>query len=374
MQLSDASKRRLTIAKELYSHGYFHSMKKSPSDAVLSILNFDYSVETALKAALLDANIPLRRGSKPKSFDELIDDLRGLYPDVAYTSEVLSLHKLRNDVQHHSVIPSHQEVTRHAITARSFFDEICLKAYDGNVTFADISLALFITSQVEKTILAEMEKALQDRRYQDSVFYAKQVVTYHVKLLRDNMKVPHGWHTPFLRHDLDRAGFRELGEFVEDIDKKLDWIINRLCLREYHDEINEFLKHFRYGLTKREAANQDTAERARNIAYDFITRTQDRITKPDIETPFIFDLLILDKCENECTVQIGLASVHKIIEAKLTLKEQNIEKSVQSISTQIGLQTTQVKGLEKGKTYNLFAWAKNDKERVGSKYLTFKIE
>ena len=377
MKLSDASKRRLTIAKESYSHGYVHSMKKSSSDAILSILNFDYCVETVVKAVLLAANIPLRKRGKPKSFDEVIKDLRKLYPNLGYTSEALSLHKLRNDVQHHSLIPSQQEVGRHVITARSFFDEVCLKAYDGSITFADISLALFITSEVEKTILVEMEKALQEGRHSDAVFYAKQAVAYHVRLLRDNMKVPHIWHTSFLSHHLGSSGvFGELGRFVEDTDKKLDWIIDRLCLREHHDEIDEFLGRFRYDLTKREAANQDAAERARNVGYDFITRTQDVISKPDLETPFVFDLLILDKRENEYTVQIGLASAAKINEARLTLKEKNVEKplSVQNISTQIGLQTVQVRDLEKEKAYNLFAWVKNEKGRVDEEYLTFQID
>lgn len=379
MKLSDASKRRLTIAKELYLHGYVHSTKRAPSDAILSILNFDYCVETLVKAVLLDANITLRKRGKPKSFDELIEDLRSLYPNLGYTSEALSLHKLRNDVQHHSLIPSQQEVGRHVITARSFLDEVCLKAYDGNITFAGISLALFITSEVEKTILAEMESALHEGRHSDTVFYAKQVVAYHVRLLRDNMKVPHGWHTPFLRHDLDRAGLRELGEFVEDTDKKLDWIVDRLCLREYYDEIHDFLGHFRYTrarLPKREIANQDAAERARNIAYDFTTYTQDLISKTDLETPFVFDLSILGKSESECSVQIGLASAVKIDEARLTLKEENVEKplSVQNISIQIGLQTVRMRGLVKGKTYTLVAWVKNEKGRHDQKWLTFQLD
>ena len=369
MNLSDASKRRLTIAKELYSHGYVHSMKKSSADAILSILNFDYCAETIVKAVLLDANVPLRKRGKPKSFDELIEDLRELFPNMGYTSEALSLHKLRNDVQHHSLIPSQQEVGRHAITARSFFDEVCLKAYDRSITFSDISLALFITSEVEKTVLAEMEKALQEGRQSDAVFYSKKVVAYHVKLLRSNMKVPYSWHSPLLTYDLSD----ELGRFIRDTDERLDWIIDRMCLQEYHDEVYGFLG-LPHRSIERESADQDAAEKARNITYDFLTSTQAMIRKPDLKTPFVFDLLILDKRENECSVQIGLSSAAKIVEAKLTLKEQNVEKSVQNISTQIGLQIAQVKDLEKGKTYRLFVRVENDKEGVDHSWLTFKMD
>jgi len=353
-------------------------MKRSLSDAILSILNFDYCVETLVKAVLLDTNIPLRKRGKPKSFDELIEDIRGLYPNLGYTPEALSLHKLRNDVQHQSQIPSQHDVERHVITARFFFDEVCLKVYDGSITFAHISLALFVTSEVENIILAEMEKALQDERFSDSVFYAKQAVAYHVRLLRHSMKVPHSWHSHSLHFDLDHAGLGKLGRFVEDTDEKLDWIVDRLCLREYYDEIVGFIgRGFRYefrlrGL-ERETANQDDGEKARTITYDFITRTQDLIHEPDLETPFVFDLLVSSKRDNECAVQVGLASAHKIIEAKLTLGGQNVEKSVQNISTQLGLQTVNVKDLEKGKKYDLIASVKTEKDYTDSEYLTFEM-
>ena len=220
MQLSDLSKRRLTIAKEMYLHGHAHASKKSPSDAILSILNFDYCIETILKTVLLDA-----KGSFPKYFEELIKELTGQYANIGYTSEALSLHKLRNDVQHHGQIPSQHEVERHAITVRSFFDEVCLKAYDGRITFADISLALFVSSEIERIILGEMEKAHNEGRFSDSVLYAKKAVAYHVELLRQAMNVPHAWHSFSLRLDLGRAGLGPVGEFAEDTDRKIDWIV-----------------------------------------------------------------------------------------------------------------------------------------------------
>jgi hypothetical protein len=133
----------------------------------------------------------------------------------------------------------------------------------------------------------------------------------------------------------------------------LDWIVDRLCLQDWYEEINEVLGYLQHGsryLTERQVADQDTAEKTRNVVYDFMISTQNLIHKPDLGSPFIFDLLILDKREIQITVQIGLASAHKIVEAKLTLKEQNVEKIVLNISGQIGLQNVQVKGLEKGKT------------------------
>lgn len=359
----------------MYSHGYAHSMKKSPSDSILSILNFDYCVETIVKAVLLDANIKLRERSRPKSFDELIKDLKNTCTNLGYLSEVLSLHKLRNDVQHHSLIPSKQEVARHVITVRSFFDEICSKVYEEAINFADISFALFIGSEAEKLMLAEMEKALQNERYSDSVYFAKQTVNYHVELLHDNMKVPHSWHSSTLHYHLGDSGvFRELGEFIEDTDKKLDWIVDRLCLREYHDEIYEFLGDSRNLLIEREVADRDMAERGRNITYDFITSTQDLIHKPDLDYPYIFDLTILDKSETGCSIQIGIADASKIVEASLELQENSVAKYTKNILTNIGLQTFKLQDLKKGRTYLLITRAKNENEETGHKFLNFKMD
>lgn len=386
MQVSDLTKRRLTIAKEMYSHGYVHAMKKSPSDAILSILNFDYCLETILKTALLDANVTLSRNvhgrTNPKSFDDLIDDLRRLYPNFGYTPEALSLHKLRNDVQHQGQIPSQHEVDRHVITVRSFFDELCLKAYDGTITFADVSLALFVSSEVEKIVLEHMEKAFGEGRFTDSVFYARRAVAYHVALLRNAMDVPQSFGY-FSLHDLNRAGLGAISKAIEETDNKIEWVIDRLCLREYYDDIISFMggsRMLRYGLrswdSERKEANQDEGEKARVIAYNFITRTQDLVRRPDAEDPFVFDLMILEMHDDECTVQIGLASKDRLVKAKLTLSKLAMsdgQETVQDISTQTGLQIVKLKGLAKGIDYSLVVSATTEKDGRNDEYLTFKL-
>jgi hypothetical protein len=357
----------------MYLHGHAHTMKKSPSDAILSILNFDYCMETILKTVLLDA-----KGSFPKYFEELIKEITGQYASIGYTSEALSLHKLRNDVQHHGQIPSQHEVDRHSITVRSFFDEVCLKAYDGKITFADISLALFVSSEVERIILDEMEKAHNKGRFSDSVYFAKAAVAYHGELLRHAMKVPHTWHSIYLRSNLKGRGLDDIGQFVEDTDNKIDWIVDRLTLREYYDDITDFIgSEFRYGLSfktlERKMANQDDSEKARSITYDFIIGTQDMIREPDLKYPEIFDLSILEKHDDEAVIQIGLATVRKLAEAKLTLTEGDVEKSVQSISTQTGLQIVNLKGLTKGAEYRLSVDLRTENDERNTEDLHFEM-
>ena len=151
-----------------------------------------------------------------------------------------------------------------------------------------------------------------------------------------------------------------------------------MALREYYGDIIDFIgSGFRYGLhfgrLERKTANQDDGEKARVITYDFITRTQGVVREPDLKIPLVFDLSISEKRDDEATVQIGLASAHKIAEAKLTLAKGDVEKSVQSISTQMGLQVVNIKGLTKGITYNLTVMVKTENDGGNAEYLTFVL-
>jgi len=393
MKLSNLSKRRLTIAKELWLHGYFHSMKKSLSDVILSILNFDFCTETVIKAVLIDSNVKLSRRKRGfKTFDDLISDLQSLFPNLKYLDEIVSLHKLRNDVQHQSVIPSEQEVSRHKITARLFFDEVCRNVYSGVISFDEVSLALFIKSEIEKFILKEMENAFQNSQYSDSVYYAKQAIIYHLLLLRANMGVPYTdplFHSPFTFSGFD--GLEEIGRFLENTSRCLNWIIDRLCLREYCDDICHLLD---VGTTsniywlrgrglKRKQATQNDVEQAKNLAYEFMISTQHLIKEPDLESPFIYDLTVKEGAsENEHVIQVGIISLPKITEAKLTIRniptKEEIEAGVKQVEKildipiEMGLHKIVIKDLEKGKRYSISVNVTNEKKKSDSSTLVFQ--
>ena len=180
----------LSIAKELYIQGNYHAQKKSLSDSMLAILNFDFAAETVLKAVILNSggSISRQKGGF-KTFDEILQDFGTLFPTI-YTGEVNNLHKLRNDVQHHANIPSEQEVARHKGTIELFFADVYLKAYNNSITYDSISLALFIDSENEKIILDKMEEEFAKANYPLAVYYAKKAALYHLLLLRSNMDVP----------------------------------------------------------------------------------------------------------------------------------------------------------------------------------------
>lgn len=192
-ELSPLIHRRIAIAKETYLHGVSQSDRQSNVAAILSILNFDYSVETLLKAVLLHKNFKLEyKSGQYRNFNELLDDLKTFYDNSAVIKEIELLHKLRNDIQHNAVTPSSEEVGRHKFSAKLFFDDICSSVYNNSITFDTISLAYFVDSKNEKIILDEMERALSQSRFTDALYYARTAVNYHINLLKEQMNLPRG--------------------------------------------------------------------------------------------------------------------------------------------------------------------------------------
>jgi len=392
LKLSVLSGRRLTIAKELYLHGYFHSMRRSISDLILSILNFDFCAETIVKTVLVDLGVKIdRQKGGFKTFEELISDLRRNFPSLNYVEEVVSLHKLRNDVQHHGNIPSEQEVSRHKTTVRLIFDEVCQKVYNSATSYDDISLALFIKSENEKIILKEMEKAFQNSSYSDSIYYCKQAAIYHVKLLRSSLGVPylHSFRNPFTFTEF--RDLQEVGRVLEETVERLNWTVDRLCLREHYDEINQLLggritsPYFDWyrGDIQRVQAIPNEVEQTRNLVYEFITSTQDLVGEQDLKSPFVFDLMV-KKAESseDYVIQVGFVSTSVIVEAKLTIRktaskdetDKNIalKEEVLGIPKESGLHIMPLKDLQRGRRYEVYCGVVNETGERDHIRLTFK--
>jgi len=395
LNLSAPSGRMLSIAKEIYIRGYFHSIKKSVSDSILSILNFDYAAETILNAVLLDKSIPIERktgGYRP--FDELMQEFKNAFPQINYVTEIISLHKLRNDVQYHCNIPSENEVSRHNTTIRLFFDEICQKVYANSISYSDISLALFIDSENEKSILKAMEEAYQRKDYADSIHYCKRAAVYHVMLLRASMDITDltNFDNPFWSSDF--GDFCKIGNTLEGIVKQVNWLTNKMCIREHYDEINKLLggllsnpyfNYYKGEIDERGQSSPDEAEHTRNLIYEFITSTQDLIKQNDLPVPFIFDLLLKKAgVEGNYDVQVGFVSTLEIKSAEIkvvkTLSNEDIQNKVPrkeeviGVSKNKGINVVCVHNLEKGRQYKFHCTVINEQDKKDEAYSILNLK
>ena len=339
--------RRLAIAKEMYLQGTRNSEGKTSVNSILAVLNFDYSVETIIKTVLLDNNIPLTISTKKpnqfKRFDMLILDLQKFYTNNLIISEINNLHKLRNEVQHNTSIPSPQDINRHELNVRSFFDDICKNVYN-TITFETISLAFLVDSIVEKTILKSMEQMLDQKNYDDALFYARKAVYYHRNLLLEEIDLPYRWGSArdFDGISSDRYGTRDLGRYLREIEKTIDALKNRLALQEYTHETKELFGNTLFFGDFRENTTQSIAERGRTLAYNIITGTQGWLKKnKDYDMPEIFDFHIT-KNEKNIEIIFGIASVSTIKNSKLEIlsrTENKVEKTIQ-LSKNTGIERT----------------------------------
>ncbi len=376
---STKSLHRFAIAKEMYLEGLRHASRESIVGSILAILNFDYAMETILKATLLDNNIKIEyKPGSFKTFDVLITDLQTIYNNPTLITEVNLLHKLRNDVQHNVVIPSLTEINRHQQTVRLFFQDICNIIYKNSISFESISLSFLIDSEVEKTILSEMETALINNRYDDASHYAKSAVFYHRNLLQEEMKLPHRWDRAHDFQDIyppnDRYKMKSLGRYLEGLEKSIDWITSKMSLQEYYEEVEQLLGDYPYHFEKGNM-DQQKAEKDRTLAYNIITSTQGLLKKKkDSDRPFIFDFTAIPDAGN-VKVQLGIASAAKIVEAKLEIRlkgKQEIFKE-SPVQSQTGLQTIFVEGLAGGQEYMFTLSVKNSEDEAAIDNQSFHL-
>lgn len=340
---SQTSLRRLAIAKEMYLQGLRNAEMETSVNSILAILNFDYSLETFLKATLLDKNFPItHKTGRYKMFDDLITDFKSIYSNNNIISEIENLHKLRNDVQHNVVIPSIAEVNRHKSTVRLFIDDVCTTIYQNSITFESISLSFLVDSQVEKIILNEMENALILKNFDYALMFARESVLYHKRLLEEEIERPHMWTRA---HNLNSgspyghsrgAGYNsrsddaQLARYLKQIEDTLDWVVAKLSLQEYYHETKELIGNYHY-YNKKESSDQTKAERGKVLAYNIITGSQGWLKKKkDLNQPHIFHFEISKK-ESEITGQAGQASKVNIKESKIQILNKQNQQVIREI-------------------------------------------
>jgi hypothetical protein len=86
--------------------------------------------------------------------------------------EVHTLHKIRNDIQHDSRVPSDDDISRQRYTIRRLFDEVCFTVF-------------------------EIDKAFNEKRYNHCVLFSNFIINYHIDYIalsiKRSIKLLIGW-------------------------------------------------------------------------------------------------------------------------------------------------------------------------------------
>lgn len=384
---------RLAIGKLVFLEGSRHVKKNSIIDPILTILQFDYCVETMIRAVLDD------RGQRVRTkkggfvvFEELMQELNALEPtlDSSLINQLESLHTQRNMTQHQARQPGTPDTIHYHVIVPIALDHILTKIYGNLITFESISLRSLIDSQLEKTVMADIEKTFASGDYDKTYKMVREIIEHHRQLLREQRGLAHGFGRPpaIVRRDpstmsigqrlfgSDDATPHEVRSYLEKITDTVEDLADRIAFAEYYDEINklvgnEFEKFYGQNYTKEET------ERAINSAYNIIFGTQGLLSKNDDSEVIIYDFSMSADVRPEAI--IGIASDADLTEAFLKItpdlgpgdhKKEDLLETKIPLENIAGLQRADLSQFQPGKYYFVEVHVKS---RTGSGFSRHSI-
>lgn len=158
--------RKLVFIKQIYQQALIHAAKQySDVFKTISTIEFDYAVETCLKAiynSLETSKVPSEK------FPELIQQCDGIltkngFNPVPDKTNIMFVHSIRNDAQHKAKYPSNINVS----DCRTYTRDFLLKTFDEvyGLSFEKLSLIDEITHQKVKDYLLSADVALKTEDY-----------------------------------------------------------------------------------------------------------------------------------------------------------------------------------------------------------------
>jgi hypothetical protein len=166
--LSPETIRHLSFAKSLYIHALQHSSSEGVLDRAIALMNFDGSVETFLYALVdyLGAEI-----SERAKYKELLDAVRQKLANPTVIQEVSlgNMHIARNDVQHHGIVASFNDVQRYKELTYQTLTKLSKEVLRKD--FEEISLSDLIQNSLVKSFYKKAENAYFSGNYKDALFY-----------------------------------------------------------------------------------------------------------------------------------------------------------------------------------------------------------
>ncbi len=154
----------LAFAKSVYLHGCRHAERSDPLSRALAIHNFDLTVETVLRCLHNHYNIPIKGSSLGYLFRNLE---RRSNVRFILKQEMLELRRIRNQVQHAGIIPSHEAVLRYKDYVEKFLKRTVKENF--NVEFDEVSMAVLIENENIRRRIIRAEKEFSNGNYKKCI-------------------------------------------------------------------------------------------------------------------------------------------------------------------------------------------------------------
>jgi hypothetical protein len=170
--------RKLAILKQVYLEGSRQRVKATPVARLLAVVDYDLSVETALKTAIraLDPGVSLKG-----DFAELVRFAKAALTkaslgDLPQASAIQQVRDIRNAAQHEGRLPTPQEEDECHVIARGFLDELLSRVW-GSALDAVRTGQLVVDPEC-KSYLDEAEVALSTGDYTNAVSKAAEALQW----------------------------------------------------------------------------------------------------------------------------------------------------------------------------------------------------
>lgn len=168
MKIEEHILRRLVYVKRLYLHGLEHAGNATQTDLALSVLNFDNAIEMLFHIIIEFIGLTTRKEGFHRLFNDVKTHLKKQQPHVEFgkllhEKEVKALHSARNNVQHHGLIPSQDDILRFQALTETVITSLVREVFE--IDLKDISTGWLIRDQLVRQLYMGAEDAYLSRDY-----------------------------------------------------------------------------------------------------------------------------------------------------------------------------------------------------------------
>lgn len=213
---------QLVRIKHTFQSANTFATRPDPASRVVATILMDYVAESALKTVYWThpATAPTAREVAFPELMRAVAALTGTPPTLPLQSEMGNLHRQRNDTQHRNLVPSAEDVPRHAAYVEAFLRDLFTRFFA--VDFDTLTLASLVGDPELRVQLEAAESHLVGQRYRQAVEEASIALHDAIWMAGDVTGVAqNGAHLDFLAwapgdwHDFSPAQQEVLREIVD---------------------------------------------------------------------------------------------------------------------------------------------------------------
>lgn len=241
---------QLVRIKHTFQSATTFATRPDPASRVVATILMDYVAESALKTVYWThpATAPTAREVTFPELVRAVAALTGTPPTLPLQSEIGNLHRQRNDTQHRNLVPSAEDVPRHAAYVEAFLRDLFTRFFA--VDFDTLSLSALVSHDELREHLAAAERLIAEHEYAEAAAQSALATSKALQAADDLLKVPRDpWFNPTsISYDAEHAGLTRpqasiLGDMAETISRLRDELDERIRVLALGLDYSSYIKY-----------------------------------------------------------------------------------------------------------------------------------